>query len=78
MLPQSPWTISKPSGEINLGSRGRCNTALLGRVWVFVEGLSGCLPAEGLAWSVVECETDGVEIVSGVSGEVGAFREVLA
>jgi hypothetical protein len=45
---------------------------------VFVEGFGGGLPAEGLAGSAVECGGDGVEVLTRVSREVGAFGEVLA
>ena len=43
-----------------------------------VEGLGGGLPVEGFAGSGVERVSDGVEVVARVSGEVGAFGEVLA
>ena len=45
---------------------------------MFVEGLGGGLPVEGFAGSTVECCGDGVEVVPGVSVEVGAVGEVLA
>ena len=40
--------------------------------------LSGCAPAEALAGSGIEGGSDGVELVMGPAGQVGAFREVLA
>ena len=40
--------------------------------WELVEGFGGGAPSEGLAGSGVERERDGVEIVAGVAGEVGA------
>src|SRR6266545_4977261 len=43
-----------------------------------LEGLARCTPAEGLAWTAVECERDGGELVGAVSAEVGAPGEVLA
>ena len=45
---------------------------------MLVEGFGGGFPAEGFAGSGVEGERDGVEVVAAVSGEVGAFGEVLA
>ena len=45
---------------------------------MLVEGFGGCAPSEGFAGSGVEGVCDGVEVVSGVAGEVGAFGEVLA
>ena len=45
---------------------------------MFVEGLAGGLPAEGFTGSTVQSRGDGVQVVSGVSAEVGAFGEVLA
>jgi hypothetical protein len=43
-----------------------------------VESFCGSIPVEGLAWLLVEGGGDGVEVVLGVVGEVGAFGEVLA
>ena len=45
---------------------------------MFVEGLGGGLPAEGFAGSTVQDVGDGVQVVSCVSAEVGAFGEVLS
>ena len=44
---------------------------------MFVEGLAGGLPAEGFTGSTVECCGDSVQVVPGVSAEIGAFGEVL-
>ena len=43
----------------------------------FEDSLAGFHEPEGLAWSVVEFGGDRVEVVLAVSGEVGAFGEVL-
>ena len=45
---------------------------------MFGEGLGGGSPAEGFPGSTVQSCSYGVEVVSGVSAEVGAFGEVLA
>ena len=45
---------------------------------MFVEGFGGGLPVEGFAGSTVECCGDSVQVVPGVSAEIGAFGEVLA
>jgi hypothetical protein len=45
---------------------------------MFVERFGGRLPAECLAWSVVELVGDGLDLFVVPSREVGAFREVLA
>jgi hypothetical protein len=50
----------------------------LDRLLELGHGFGGCLPAEGLAWPAVEGVRNGVEIVSGVSRQIGALREVLA
>ena len=42
---------------------------------MFVKGLSGCAPAEGLSWPGVQLGSDGCEVVVVPAGEVGAFRE---
>ena len=44
---------------------------------MFVEGFGGGLPAEGFAGSTVQSRGDSVQVVPGVSAEVGAFGEVL-
>ena len=56
----------------------RPRLASAGRSEVLVEGFGWCAPAECLSWSAVERGSDGVEVIGGVSGEVCAFREVLA
>jgi hypothetical protein len=35
------------------------------------------LPSQCLAWSVVQCRSDSIEVFRRVPGEVGALREVL-
>ena len=45
---------------------------------MLVECFGGCAPVECLAWSAVERRSDRLELLRGVSGEVGAFGEVLA
>ena len=45
---------------------------------MFVEGFGGCAPAEGFARPCVEGVGDGLEVLLGPAGQVGAFGEVLA
>ena len=45
---------------------------------MFVECFGGGLPAEGFTGSTVQSCGDSVQVVPGVSAEVGAFGEVLA
>ncbi len=45
---------------------------------MFVEGFGWGFPVEGFSGSGVEGVSDCVEVVWGVSGEVGAVGEVLA
>jgi hypothetical protein len=42
------------------------------------EGLGGILPTKGLSRSRIKSESDGIEVVTGVSGKVGALGKVLA
>ena len=50
----------------------------LGGTVAVPEGLGGAAPAEGFAGAVVEFEGDGIEVLTGVAGQAGAFGEVLA
>ena len=45
---------------------------------VIAKSLLGCRPVEGLAGAAVEISGNSVKVITRVSGQVGAFGEVLA
>ena len=57
---------------------GGCCSRQSGRTEVFGEHLGGCPPPEGLAGSTVQRRRDACWLLGTVTGEVGAFGEVLA
>src|SRR3954454_5970901 len=58
-------------------STGRCNTGLVKRAYLLREDLSGSLPPEVLAGSVVERVSDGFKVLGGPARQVCALGEVL-
>jgi hypothetical protein len=59
-------------------SSGRRNVVVMPMAEEPVESFSWSFPTKGLAWSCVDRVSDAIKLITRVSAEVCAFREVLS
>jgi hypothetical protein len=65
-------------GSYSADSSGRRNIVVMPMAEEPVESFSWSFPTKGLAWSCVDRVSDAIKLITRVSAEVCAFREVLS